>query len=174
MAPSLTSSLANAPVRHWLFHDIEPLGSAVPLTPNESMLEDPMSQLSVSRAAVAGVLATVSVACASTRVTPFDTATKPYPRTPPADIRFYGTTPPSCAYEEIGRVTAQSRLFVTWDRVVEAVRKTAHDLGGDAVINVQDSSHITGASVNTSGVTIDERSSLSGVVIRFRHVDCMD
>jgi hypothetical protein len=57
---------------------------------------------------------------------------------------------------------------------VKAVRNTAHDMGGDAVINVQDASRISGASVNTSGVILEETSSLSGIVIRFRHVDCMD
>ena len=121
-----------------------------------------------------GAFAALATACASTRVTRFDQQAPLSQRTPASDIRFYAAAKPSCPYDEIGRVTAQSRLFVTWDRVVSAARDAAHEMGGDAVINVQDASRISGATVSSSGVITEETSSLSGIVIRFRHLDCMD
>jgi hypothetical protein len=62
---------------------------------------------------------------------------------------------------------------VSWDRVVKAARNAAHDMGGDAVIGVQDRSRLSGATVSPTGVSVDEKSSLSGIVIRFTHFDCM-
>ena len=111
--------------------------------------------------------------CAYTRTTRFDSGARPERRTPAASIKFYGSQRPSCAYDEIGRITAESRPFVTWGRVVKAARTAAHDLGGDAVVGVQDHARISGATVTPEGVAIGETSSLSGIVIRFKDVGCM-
>ena len=132
-----------------------------------------MSQRSVIRTC-AGVLGVLTIACAHTRVTRFDQSIRPYPRTPASEIRFYGAEKPRCPYEEIGRISAESEMFVSWDRVVKAARNAAHDLGGDAMINVQDGTRLSGATISTTGVGIEEKSSLSGVVIRFKYVDCME
>lgn len=112
--------------------------------------------------------------CAHTRVTAFDPADHPEPRTPASQIRFYGSTRPKCPYVELGRIAAESEPFVSWDRVVKAARNAARDLGGDAVIGVQDSERISGATISPAGVSVEEKSSLSGVVIRFKYVECMD
>lgn len=122
----------------------------------------------------AGFLLTLLSACAHTRVTPFDPNADYPQRTPASEIRFYGASKPQCPYEEVGRLTAESRPFVSWSRVVEAARDAAHEMGGDAIINVQDGTHLAGATVSPTGVSIDEKSTLSGTVIRFRNSDCME
>ena len=121
----------------------------------------------------AGLLAVLAAACASTRVTRFDQTERLPQRTPAEYIKFYGATRPSCPYDEIGRIAAESRPFVSWNRVVTAARHAAHDLGGDAVIGVQDSTRLSGATVTPAGVSVGETSALSGIVIRFRSADCM-
>ena len=133
-----------------------------------------MSHSSTVRACAAGLLAALSAACASTRVTRFDPATRPPQRTPASEIRFYGAERPKCPYEEIGRIIAEGGQFVSWSRVVRAARNAAHDLGGDAVIGVQEGARLSGATISTSGVGLEETTSLSGTVIRFRHLDCME
>lgn len=121
------------------------------------------------------LLAALSVAaCASTRVTRFDQSVRLPRRTPADEIRFYGAAKPTCPYAEIARLAAESRPFVTWGRVVKAARNAAYDLGGDAIINVQDGARLSGATVSPAGVSVSEKSSLTGIVIRFRQVDCMD
>jgi hypothetical protein len=132
-----------------------------------------MSHLWIRRGCIIFIFGTL-VGCAHTRVTVFDPADHPQPRLPVSQIRFYGTTRPKCPYVELGRIAAESEPFVSWSRVVKAARSAAHDLGGDAVIGVQDSARISGATVSPAGVSVEEKSSLSGVVIRFKHVECMD
>jgi hypothetical protein len=132
-----------------------------------------MSLRPIARAC-AFALATVACACAHTRVTPFDPNARLSQRTLAADIRFFGAEKPRCPYDEIGRVSAESRPFVSWDRVVKAAREAAFDLGGDAVIDVKDAARLSGAGVTQSGIVLEERTSLTGIVIRFRHLDCME
>ena len=63
------------------------------------------------------------------------------------------------------------------DRQLEPRREggaAAHDLGGDAVVNVQDSARLSGATVTPVGVAVEETSSISGIVIRFRRLDCVE
>jgi hypothetical protein len=133
-----------------------------------------MSHRPIIRTCAGGALVALSTACASTRVTRFDPNAQPRQRTPASDIRFYGAAKPRCPYEEIGRIAAESRPFVSWSRVVKAARNAAHDLGGDAVISVQDNSRMSAATVTPVGVAVEETSSLSGIVIRFDHIDCID
>jgi hypothetical protein len=120
------------------------------------------------------LIAVVLSACAHTRTTRFDTSSRPEKRTPQESIRLYGAQRPGCPYDEVGRVTAESRLFVSWGRVVRAAREAAHELGGDAIVEAKDSARISGATVTPEGgVAVGETSSLSGIVIRFKSVDCM-
>src|SRR5205085_11199476 len=106
--------------------------------------EHPMSHSSITRTCASGVLMSLSAACAHTRVTRFDQIARPPRRTLASEIRFYGATKPKCPYDEIVRISAESRPFVSWNRVVKAARNAAHDLGGDAVVNVQDSARLSG------------------------------
>ena len=131
-----------------------------------------MQKLTIRAAAVL-MSASVISACAYTRTTRFDASAGSPGRTPAASIRFYGAQAPTCPYLEIGRVTAESRLFVTWSRVVRAARRAAHELGGDAIIGVRDASRLSSATVTPEGVALGETSSLSGIVVRFKDVDCM-
>jgi hypothetical protein len=133
-----------------------------------------MSPRPILRTCAGSALLALILACAHTRVTRFDPTFHPAQRTTPSEIKFYGATNPRCPYEEIGRVSAESRPFVSWDRVVKAARNAAYDLGGDALISVQEGTRLSGATVTPAGVSVEEKSSLSGTVIRFRHVDCME
>ena len=103
----------------------------------------------------AGVLISALVAaCAYTRVTRFDPTAELPQRTQASDIKFYGAMRPRCPYDEIGRISAESRPFVSWNR--DKLEELRYEGYGPA------------------GVAIEETSSLSGIVIRFRHPDCMD
>jgi len=133
-----------------------------------------MFSTTINRACAALLVAAASVACVHSRVTRFDPNFQPSQRTPASAIRFYGATKPSCAYEELARVTAEGGTFTSWGRIVKAARNAAYDLGGDAVINVQDGSRLSGASVSQAGIVVEETSSLSGIVIRFKRVYCME
>jgi hypothetical protein len=135
--------------------------------------EHPMSHRPIIHSFATALLSVLLSACAHTRVTRFDANVRPERRTPAASIKLYGAQSPSCAYDELGRITAESRPFVTWGRVVKAARSAAHDLGGDAIVGVRDNARISGATVTPEGVAIGETSSLSGIVIRFKDVDCM-
>ena len=133
-----------------------------------------MSHRSIVRCSAVAALVALSVGCASTRVTRFEANEPHSQRTPASLIRFYGSTKPGCPYAEIARITAESGLFVSWNRVVKAARNAAHEIGGDALIDVQEGKRLAGATVSPAGVAIEEKTSLSGVVIRFKHVDCME
>lgn len=133
-----------------------------------------MSSPVVIRASAALLAVAMSSACAYTRTTPFEVGVRHSQRTPVHAIRFYSAQPPNCPYEEVGRVTAESRLFVSWARVVAAARKAAHDLGGDAIIGVKDNSRLSASPLpTTDGGAVSETSTLSGIVIRFKEIDCM-
>ena len=131
-----------------------------------------MFRLLATRTAALFVVAALC-ACASTRTTRFDAGLRYPERTPVQAIRFYGSQLPTCQYEEVGRVTAETRLFVSWDRVVSSARKAAHDLGGDAIIGVRDGSRLSTEPTLDGGVTVKSTSTLSGIVIRFLDESCM-
>lgn len=126
----------------------------------------------VTRTSAALLAVGACCACASTRTTRFDSRIRYPERTPAESIRFYGAQPPACAYEELGRVTAESHLFVTWGRVVAAARKAAHELGGDAIIGVKEGSRL---SVDAIGdvPSVSSSPTLSGIVVRFQDESCM-
>lgn len=132
-----------------------------------------MSILLISRAVAIALAAAAGAACAHTRTTRFDARAQLPSRTPAESIRLYGGQTPSCPYDEVGRVTAESRPFVSWGRVVGAARKAAHDLGGDAIIGVRDRSRLSAPTIPTEGATVSETAMLSGVVIRFKDSSCM-
>lgn len=132
-----------------------------------------MTRLLVTRSAAVLFVVAVLCACASTRMTRFDAGVRYPERTPAQSIRFYGSQMPTCQYEELGRVTAESRLFASWDRVVSSARKAAHELGGDAIVGVRDGSRLSTEPTLDGGVTVKSTSTLSGIVIRFLDESCM-
>jgi hypothetical protein len=113
-----------------------------------------------------------AAACARTRVTVFDPGPRPAKRTSPEAIRLYGAQLPSCAYVEIGRVTAEGGEFVSWGKVVRAARRAAHEMGGDAIIRVREGSRVSGVVLASDAVAATETASLSGPVIRFADAKC--
>jgi|SRR3954468_16945290 hypothetical protein len=133
-----------------------------------------MSYRHILRTCALGFVGAITSGCVHTRVTPFDPNVPQPGRTRTSDVRFYGALRPRCPYDEIGRLSAESGLFSSWSGVIKAARNAVREMGGDAMINVRDSARISGATVNPSGVSLEEKTSLSGVVIRFRYVDCMD
>jgi hypothetical protein len=54
------------------------------------------------------------------------------------------------------------------------VRERAHDLGGDAVIRVNEASRIDGAVISRGSVSTTESNSLTGTVIRFVNPSCRE
>src|SRR5205085_12669324 len=94
--------------------------------------EQPMRHTPIIRTRAGVLISALVAACAYTRVTRFDPTAELPQRTQASDIKFYGAMRPRCPYDEIGRISAESRPFVSWNRVVKAARNAAHELGGDA------------------------------------------
>ena len=120
------------------------------------------------------VLAVLVIGCVRAQVTAFNSAPGLDRRTPVDRIRFFDLQRPSCAFTEVGHVTATGDMFSSWSRVVRKVRQKAHDLGGDAVVSVHEATHVTGAVLSRTQVSTTESSSLSGTVIRFKDPTCRD
>ena len=93
-------------------------------------------------------------------------------RPPEHPIRVYSTQVPDCPYEEVGLVSAQKRdMFVSMDEVLDALKREAREMGGDAVVGVSESAVASGGSIGET-VTIGSNPVLSGTVIRFTQTDC--
>jgi hypothetical protein len=115
-------------------------------------------------------LTTLPMACVHSRVTPFDAALALDRRTPPEQIKFYGEQRPTCPYKEVGSVSVEGGIFVSWNRIVRRAREKAHELGGDAIVGVNQKTRITGA---IDGSTT-ESTALRGNVIRFTRPSCRE
>jgi hypothetical protein len=123
----------------------------------------------------ATVLVVLVMGCVRAQVTQFDPTPVMDHRTPVDRIRFYDTQKPTCAYKELGHVTATGDwLFSTWGSVVKKVREKAHDLGGDAVLSLRERTRIDGAVISPNQISTTESHSLSGTVIRFVNPACQE
>ena len=123
----------------------------------------------------AAVLVVLLMGCVHTQVTPYDPTPVMDHRTPVDRIRFYDTQKPSCAYKELGHVTATGDwLFFSWGSVVKKVREKAHDLGGDAVLSLRERTRVDGAIISPNQISTTESHSLSGTVIRFVNPACRE
>jgi hypothetical protein len=112
--------------------------------------------------------------CVRAQVTPFDPTPVMDHRTPADRIRFYDAQQPTCAYKELGHITAEGDWLSSWNRVVKKVRQKAHDLGGDAVLSLRERNRITGAIISPNDISTKESRSLSGTVIRFVNPACRE
>jgi hypothetical protein len=112
--------------------------------------------------------------CVSTRLTGYGAPAGADPRTPADRIRFYETQRPTCEYAEIGHVTAHGRLFASWDKVLRKARERAHDMGGDAIVSVRETTRVSGAVISKESISTTERTSFSGTVIRFSKANCRE
>jgi hypothetical protein len=112
--------------------------------------------------------------CVRSRVTPFDPNLSAEPRTPPDQIKFYNVQRPTCPYKEIGSVSTESRFFASWSSVVAKAREKAYEMGGDAIVGVNEKTRISGAILSKDGVSTSENTSISGTVVRFTRLDCRE
>ena len=112
--------------------------------------------------------------CVRSRVTPFDASLGTEPRTPPDQIKFYGEQRPRCGYKEIGSISAEPRFLASWSSVVRTAREKAYEMGGDAIIGVNQRTRISGVVVSENGGSTTETTSLSGIVVRFTRIDCRE
>jgi len=92
-------------------------------------------------------------------------------------IQLYSDKDPECPFEEIGLVVSRKRnAFVSMEEVTESLRAEARKMGGDAVIKVKLGSVVTGGSVGTYGdfssVDVEQKSTISGTVIRWLEANC--
>jgi hypothetical protein len=117
---------------------------------------------------------TILTACVHSRVTRFDPSLALDQRTPPEQIKFYGDQRPTCPYKEVGSVNAEGGIFVSWNRVVKRAREKAHELGGDAIVGVNEKTRISGAILSKDGVSTTESTALRGNVIRFTRASCRE
>lgn len=95
------------------------------------------------------------------------------PQLPPArpddhPIRVYYSRLPECEYEEIGLVTSsRPSQFVSMEQVRAALIAEARRMGGDAVVNLNEQSVVSGG-----GEYIDADRALQGTVVRFTDAAC--
>jgi hypothetical protein len=120
------------------------------------------------------LLATTLVGCVRSRVTHFDPNVASDPRTPPEQIKFYSAQRPTCPFKEIGSVTTESRFLASWSSVVKKAREKAFEIGGDAIVGVNEKTRISGAVLSEGGVSTTENTSISGTVIRFTRPNCRE
>jgi hypothetical protein len=96
-------------------------------------------------------------------------ADRPAPRPASHPIRIYSTRAPECPYDEVGLVQARSITPATpMQGVLEAMRRGAREMGGDAVILGQ----VEGAASSESSGGLHPSTGLGGTVIRFSDPDC--
>ena len=112
--------------------------------------------------------------CVRSRVTPFDPTLTVEARTPPDQIRFYDRQRPTCPFKEIGSVTTESRFLASWASVVKKAREKAFEMGGDAIVGVNEKTRVSGTVISENGVSTTENTSISGTVIRFDRVNCRE
>ncbi len=116
----------------------------------------------------------LAVACAPavrvTRLAPTAADARPAD----APVTLYNAQLPRCAFDEVGLVSVRPRTFWTKpDDLADAMRSSARELGGDAVIRVASEQTIEGVSPGVNGgVDVDHRAVLSGTVVRFRDPSC--
>jgi hypothetical protein len=96
-------------------------------------------------------------------------ADRPTPRPASHPIQIYSTRAPECPYDEVGLVQARSITPATpMQEVLEAMRRGAREMGGDAVILRQ----VEGAASSESSGGLHPSTGLGGTVIRFSDPDC--
>jgi hypothetical protein len=87
-------------------------------------------------------------------------------------IRFYSTRLPTCAYEELGLVSAKRRSWSpgnSMDDLLTAAQLRAQEMGGDAIVSLREVPQVTG-----NGESVSTHESLSGTVIRFKDPGCKE
>ncbi|MBW3571141.1 MAG: hypothetical protein KY467_08545 [Gemmatimonadetes bacterium] len=96
-----------------------------------------------------------------------------------AEMRIYEHTRPECAFQEIGRVTGRATLPThSSDEIVNAMRRRARKMGGDAIIafgeRQQDAGSVAVPMSEHTVLTTDIGSSsyYVGTVIRFTGPAC--
>ena len=58
--------------------------------------------------------------------------------------------------------------------MVRTAREKAYEMGGDAIIGVNQNTRISGVVVSENGGSTTETTSLSGIVVRFARADCRE
>ena len=91
-----------------------------------------------------------------------------FPRPDDHPIQVYRSTIPECQFEEVGIVSSRrENSFISMDKVLEALRIKARELGGDAVIGVSETNEARNVRFG-----VDNDMVLSGTIIRFTDQDC--
>jgi len=104
------------------------------------------------------------------RSAPFKTVP---PRPTDHQIVLFSTKLPTCPYEELGLITAQRRHgFNSYESVLEAMKVRAREMGGDAVVALNQQQTVNGGTVVGKAVSINTDQAVSGTVIRFTESGC--
>lgn len=86
------------------------------------------------------------------------------PRPSDAEVQLYSVRVPQCAFEEISLVTAFADpiVLISQENAIEAAKRRARDLGGDAIVGLTD---FPSSSDGDPG-------GIRGTVIRFADPSC--
>ena len=97
-----------------------------------------------------------------------------------AQMRIYEHTRPDCAFEEIGRVTGRPGLFARGnDAILNAMRRRAGEMGGDAIIafgeRMKDAGSVVIPVAENAATAVDTGSTSHyvGTVVRFTDPACV-
>jgi len=91
-------------------------------------------------------------------------------------IAMFQAQLPRCAFDEVALVSVRPRTFWTKsDALADAMRASARELGGDAVIRVASEQTVEGVTPSADGsLDVDHGLVLSGTVVRFRDPSCKE
>ena len=78
-----------------------------------------------------------------------------------AEILVFSAKLPTCPFEEIALISAESSGWTNMDQTLTALKQRAHQLGGHAIVGLTDRPG-----------TEEEGPSLSGTIIRFTSSEC--
>lgn len=95
------------------------------------------------------------------------------PKPPGHEIRLYSTRLPTCPYEEIGLVRSQRGQFGSLDGALDALKRRARDMGGDAVVGLGQGVSVAGGTAIGDVSTVSSQEVLAGTVIRFTDAGCV-
>jgi hypothetical protein len=97
----------------------------------------------------------------------------PSPQAADHPILLFNETRPACPYQEVGSVVVrQGSSDASVDKLVDALRVKAREMGGDAIIGVGQSVESGGGTVIGHSVIASNKPVVSGTVVRFSDPSC--
>lgn len=90
------------------------------------------------------------------------------------DIALYSTKLPACAYDEVGLVHVERRHgFTDLQKMLDALRERAREMGGHAVVGVALAPRVKG-DITSDATSVTTDNGVNGTVVRFKDQSCRE